>query len=75
MFEPERGQVALAYALPGWGRQGLVEAVQQELGTKIAFENDVNLAALGEQWHGLGKGVDELRVPAPGHRRRAWGSC
>ena len=46
--------------LPGWGRQGLVEAVQQELGTKIAFENDVNLAAIGEQWHGLGKGVDNF---------------
>ena len=31
--------------------------MQAELGTKTAFENDVNLAALGEQWHGLGKGV------------------
>ena len=60
VFEAERGQVALAYALPGWGRQGLVELVQQELGTNIAFENDVNLAALGEQWHGLGKGVDDF---------------
>ena len=60
VFEPERGQVALAYALPGWGRQGLVELVQHELGTKIAFENDVNLAAIGEQWQGLGKGVDDF---------------
>ena len=60
MFEQERGQVALAYALPGWGRQGLVELVQQELGTKIAFENDVNLAAIGEQWQGLGKGVENF---------------
>ncbi len=57
VLEPSRGQVALAYALPGWGRRGLVEAVQRELGTKIAFENDVNLAALGEQWRGLGKDV------------------
>jgi predicted NBD/HSP70 family sugar kinase len=57
VFEPSRGQVALAYALPGWGQPGLVEAVQRELGTRIAFENDVNLAALGEQWTGLGKGV------------------
>ena len=57
VFEPERGQVALAYSLPGWGRQGLVELVHEELGTNIAFENDVNLAALGEQWRGLGKGV------------------
>jgi predicted NBD/HSP70 family sugar kinase len=57
VLEPSRGQVALAYALPGWGQPGLVEAVQRELGTQIAFENDVNLAALGEQWAGLGKDV------------------
>ncbi len=57
VFEPERGQVALAHGLPGWGRHGLVEAVQAELGTRLVVENDVNLAALGEQWHGLGKDV------------------
>ena len=34
--------------------------MQQELGTKIAFENDVNLAAIGEQWQGLGKGVENF---------------
>jgi len=57
VFHPAKGTVELAYALPGWGRTGLVESVQEELGTKIAFENDVNLAALGEQWRGLGKNV------------------
>jgi len=60
VFDPERGQVALAHSLPGWGRQGLVEAVQAELGTRLAVENDVNLAALGEQWHGLGKDVADF---------------
>lgn len=60
VFGSDRGQVALAYSLPGWGRQGLLEALQRELGTKVAFENDVNLAALGEQWHGLGKDVDDF---------------
>jgi predicted NBD/HSP70 family sugar kinase len=60
VIERSSGQVALAYALPGWGRQGVVDAVQRELGTKIAFENDVNLAALGEQWHGLGKDVEDF---------------
>jgi predicted NBD/HSP70 family sugar kinase len=62
VFHPELGQVALAHSLPGWGRQGLVEAVQRELGTNIAFENDVNLAALGEQWRGLGRDVDDFVV-------------
>jgi predicted NBD/HSP70 family sugar kinase len=57
VFDPVSGHVALAHALPGWGRSGLVQAVQEELGTKVGFENDVNLAALGEQWLGLGKGV------------------
>ena len=60
VFEREQGQVALAYSLPGWGRQGIVELVQRELGTKVVFENDVNLAALGERWHGLGKDVDDF---------------
>ncbi len=60
VFEASRGQVALAHNLPGWGREGLAEVVQQELGTKVAFENDVNLATLGERWRGLGKDVDDF---------------
>jgi predicted NBD/HSP70 family sugar kinase len=60
VFDPATGHVALAHALPGWGRTGLVQAVQDELGTKVGFENDVNLAALGEQWLGLGKGVSNF---------------
>lgn len=60
VLQPARGQVALAHNLPGWGRQGLVEALQRELGTNLGFENDVNLAALGERWKGLGKGVPDF---------------
>lgn len=57
VFEPSRGQVALAHNLPGWGRHGLVEAVRRELGTNVAIENDVNLATIGERWNGIGKDV------------------
>lgn len=60
VFEPSRGQVALAHNLPGWGRQGLIEAVQRELGTNVGFENDVNLATMGERWMGLGKDVENF---------------
>jgi predicted NBD/HSP70 family sugar kinase len=60
VFEPSRGQVALAYNLPGWGRQGLAEAVQRELGTNVAFENDVNLATVGERVKGLGRDVADF---------------
>ncbi len=60
VFQPNSGRVDLAPNLPGWGRQGLVEAVQKELGTHVIFENDVNLATVGEQWHGLGKDVSNF---------------
>jgi predicted NBD/HSP70 family sugar kinase len=57
VLDPSRGALAMAPNLPGWGRQGLVEAIRGELGVPTAFENDVNLAALGEQAHGAGVGV------------------
>ena len=55
VFDPAHGYVAMAPNLPGWGRQGLVEAVRQQLGSDVIFENDVNLAALAERDHGLGR--------------------
>jgi predicted NBD/HSP70 family sugar kinase len=57
VFEPTRGAVILAPNLPGWGRHGLVEALRGELGAHIGVENDVNLAAVGERWKGIGRGV------------------
>jgi glucokinase len=32
----------------------------RRLGTKVILENDANAAALGEQWMGAGRGVDDL---------------
>jgi predicted NBD/HSP70 family sugar kinase len=60
VLEASKGQVAFAHNLPGWGRHRVVDAVQAELGMNIAFENDVNLATVGERWRGLGKGVDDF---------------
>jgi predicted NBD/HSP70 family sugar kinase len=60
VFDPAHGYVAMAPNLPGWGRHGLVEAVREELGTNVAFENDVNLAALAERAHGHGCNVDNF---------------
>ncbi|MFL6222693.1 MAG: ROK family protein [Actinomycetes bacterium] len=57
VFEPVRGAVTLAPNLPGWGRQGLLAALREELGDRIGVENDVNLAAEGERWRGLGREV------------------
>ena len=57
VFDPAHGYVAMAPNLPGWGRHGLVEAVREQLGTNVTFENDVNLAALAERAHGLGRNL------------------
>jgi predicted NBD/HSP70 family sugar kinase len=60
VFEPSTGHMAMAHNLPGWGRQGVFDDLRNRLGTEMRFENDVNLATLGERWHGLGKGVDNF---------------
>jgi predicted NBD/HSP70 family sugar kinase len=58
VFGPDQDRPVLAHNLPGWSRHGLLDEVRRELGTQVVFENDVNLAAVGERWHGLGRGVD-----------------
>jgi len=55
VLDPRRELVEHAPNIPGWGRGGLVDAIRDELGTFVDFENDVNLAALGERAHGLGR--------------------
>jgi predicted NBD/HSP70 family sugar kinase len=60
VLDPSRGLLEHAQNLPGWGRQGLIEAVRTELGTVVSFENDVNLAALGERSRGLGRDVADF---------------
>ncbi len=57
VLQPGVNRLRLAPNLPGWERQGVVDAVRREIGTPVSFENDVNLATLGEQRRGLGKEV------------------
>ena len=48
--------VRYAVNLPGWGKEGVAERLQSELGTGLALLNDANLAALGEYSAGAGQG-------------------
>jgi predicted NBD/HSP70 family sugar kinase len=36
------------------------DELQAALGLPVTIENDINLAALGEQWHGVARGVDDF---------------
>ncbi|MGH3682745.1 MAG: ROK family transcriptional regulator [Natronosporangium sp.] len=58
VVDPARGRLVLAANLPGWERQGIVEAIRTEFATGVHIENDVNLAALGELWKGHGRSRD-----------------
>ena len=54
------GHPLLAHNLPGWTREGVLDEIRTELATGVVFENDVNLAALGERWRGIGRTVDDF---------------
>jgi predicted NBD/HSP70 family sugar kinase len=54
------GHPVLAHNLPGWEREGVLDAIGAELGVPVSFENDVNLAALGERWLGRGRDADDF---------------
>jgi predicted NBD/HSP70 family sugar kinase len=60
VLQPGVSHLRLAHNLPGWEREGVLEALHAELGLRVVFENDVNLATLGEQRLGLGKDVADF---------------
>lgn len=66
VFDAEKGRLRLAANLPGWERTDLISSLRDALGADIVIENDINLAALGEQKHGIGRGVDNFVLMSVG---------
>ena len=58
--DAERGVVAFAYNLPGWKDIHLAHALEEKLRVPIFLENDANMAAIGEHWRGVARGVDNF---------------
>ncbi len=54
------GKLALAENVPGLEGRAFGEELSDRLGLPVVLENDVNLAALGEQWLGVAQGVDDF---------------
>jgi predicted NBD/HSP70 family sugar kinase len=65
---PDQATGAVRYApnIAGIDRIDFRAAVAQATGTPVILENDVNLAVLGEQWLGAGRGIDHLAFIALG---------
>ena len=62
----ETGRVLRARNLRGWQDVPVQRALSQAFGAPVAIENDVNAAAVGERWHGAGRGHDTLVFVAVG---------
>jgi predicted NBD/HSP70 family sugar kinase len=54
------GRVRLAGPVPGLEGMDVAAELGQRLGVPVAVENDVNLAAVGERWRGVARGVDDF---------------
>jgi predicted NBD/HSP70 family sugar kinase len=59
VVRPGEGHLALARLL-GWERPEVLAELRARLAVPVVFENDVNLAAIGELSRGAGRGVDDF---------------
>ncbi|TDE15831.1 ROK family transcriptional regulator [Jiangella asiatica] len=59
VVDPTSGDIELSFDLPGWHR-GLRDLLAADLGCDVAFENDVNLAAVAERAEGAARDVDDM---------------
>ena len=57
VFHPETGRIAAAPNIQGLGDIDMRLALAEQTGAPVVIENDVNLAARGEQWRGHGVGI------------------
>jgi glucokinase len=54
------GTLHSAANLPGWQDYPVRSDLEYRLGVPVMIENDANCAALGEQWMGAGRGLQDL---------------
>src|SRR6185437_3449289 len=60
VVEQETGVLRLAENVEGLEGREFGSELQSALGLPVTLENDINLAALGEQWQGVARGVDDF---------------
>ena len=57
---PGDSHLALAPRLPGWEQPAVLSSLREMVACPVVFENDVNLAAIGELAGGAGRGVRDF---------------
>jgi predicted NBD/HSP70 family sugar kinase len=60
VIDRRSGEVQLAENVQGLDGLAAGAELERRLGVPVTVENDVNLAAVGEQWRGVARGVDDF---------------
>lgn len=60
------GVMAFAPNIPSFGDLDVAAELAARLGVAVLVENDVNIAVLGEQWAGHGRGLDDFVLVSVG---------
>src|SRR4051812_42070210 len=60
VVDPAHSAVSLATNVPGIEGNEFADELRRLLDLPVRLENDTNLAALGEQWRGIARGVDDF---------------
>jgi predicted NBD/HSP70 family sugar kinase len=60
VVEPDGETIRLAENVAGLEGTRFAAEVRERLGLSVTLENDTNLAALGEHWRGIARGVDNF---------------
>ena len=60
VVETQTGRVTLAENAPGIEGRDFRHEAAARLSLPVTLENDINLAAVGEQWAGIARGVDDF---------------
>jgi predicted NBD/HSP70 family sugar kinase len=54
------GRISLAENVAGLEDDGFRDELAERIGMPVTIENDINLAALGERWRGIARGIDDF---------------
>lgn len=66
VVDPRSGRIGVAANIPEFDRIRVADALEHRLGCPLVIENDVNLAAIGEQWQGCCREVRNFAFIAMG---------
>jgi predicted NBD/HSP70 family sugar kinase len=66
VVNPKSGAIEMAPNIAGLGQLNVVALLGEKLGSRVVFENDINLALLGEIWHGCAQNLGNVAFLALG---------